>query len=71
MTSSAPCKEHDAPDGARYCIQCGAEMTRAERRVLGYLMAAPGGMQPVFEYSKEIWERADFMALSLFVEVYV
>lgn len=24
-----PCKVHDFPDGARFCIQCGAEETRA------------------------------------------
>lgn len=29
MSLPKPCKQHDFPEGARYCIQCGAEVIQA------------------------------------------
>lgn len=67
MSLPKPCRQHDIPEGAHYCIQCGAEVTqvatgRTERLtcpVLGFLLG-----EPIFEYSKEIWEDARFIAVS-------
>jgi hypothetical protein len=64
-----PCQEHDIPEGARFCIQCGKPVAaegkteRLDRPLLGLLRG-----EPIYEYDDAIWCDPAFVVVNPFLQ---